>query len=72
MVAGWNKDNMAEAEIILKKAYVKAYQKEVLYWKPAIKEVKQQLKEKVALNKLQKKLRGIIHKQIVSGKFHTV
>ena len=42
-------------EIALKKTKVKAYQKEVLCWKPVVKEVKQQLKDKVALNKLQKK-----------------
>ena len=72
MVAGRNKDDVAKAEIALKKAKVKAYQKEVLCWKPVIKEVKQQLKGKVALNKLQKKIGGIIHKQIVSGNFHTV
>ena len=72
MVAGQDEDEVAKAGLALKKAEVRAYCKEVVCWKPIIKKLKQQIKEKATVNKLQKKLCRIVHKEMVSCNSNTM
>ena len=65
-MAGQDENKVAKAGLALKKAEVRAYCKEVVCWKPIIKELKQQVKEKTTVNKQQKKLCRIVHKEMVS------
>ena len=72
MVAGQDENEVARAGLALKKAEVRAYRKEVVRWKPIIKELKQQIKEKATVKKLQKKLCGIVYKEMVSCNSNTM
>ena len=72
MIAGQDENEVAKVELALEKAEVRAYRKKVVLWKPIIKELKQQIKEKATVNKLQKKLYGIVHKVMVSCNSNTM
>ena len=72
MVASQNKNEVARAGLAFKRAQARAYCKEVACWRPIIKELKQQIKEKATANKLQKKLHRIVSKKMVSCNSNTM
>ena len=71
-MAGQDENEVAKARLALNKAEVRVYCKEVVCWKPIIKKLKQQIKEKATVNKLQKKLCRIVHKEVVSCNSNTM